>query len=138
MTFTLQPNLAPKTVICKLELCTILLHEVKDCPWIFLVPQRENVSLITDLSRDDQYTLVDEIDHCSRVMKRLFTPDHINVAAIGNITPQLHVHIICRYTSDPHWPDVCWNKPLTDMSTDECKHRAHILHHALKQNPIKG
>lgn len=86
---------------------------------------------MSDLNRADQHLLMDEIDFCSKAMEVVFNPDRLNVAAIGNMTPQLHVHIICRYAKDPHWPDVCWNKPLTEMTPDECETRAAQICQAL-------
>lgn len=111
MTFELHPNLASKTFIADLPLCRVLLEDNKHFPWIFLVPRRANVSRIMDLSAADQLQWIKELDLAQNVFWREFSPTQINVAAIGNKTPQLHIHIIARYITDPAWPNTVWDHP---------------------------
>jgi len=119
--FTLVEGLAKKDFIIDLKLSKVLMEKKKDFPWIFLVPQKANIAQMNQLSKADQIQLMEEIDFASNIMEDLFPCDRINVAAIGNMTPQLHVHVICRSKTDTHWPDVCWNKPMDDLSDDERK-----------------
>ncbi len=127
MKFELHPNFSEKELITDLNLCKVLANNVADFPWIFLIPMRPNIRQIHDLSKQDQYLLMDEIDHCSKIMKQLFNPDQLNIAAIGNITPQLHMHIICRHKQDPYWPDVVWNKPTNPISINDFHHQINLI-----------
>lgn len=111
MTFELHPNFKTKTVICDLPLCRVLLEDEKNYPWILLVPRRAQIMKIMDLSQVDQLQLLKELDLAQHSMWKEFLPTQLNVAAIGNKTPQLHIHIIARYRSDPAWPNTVWDHP---------------------------
>lgn len=117
--FELVPGLAKKEFVIDLPLSKVLMNDKKDFPWIFLVPKRENIVQMNQLTHEEQHQLQDEITLASNIMEKLFPCDRINVAAIGNMTPQLHVHVICRQKTDPHWPDVCWNKPMDKLTKEE-------------------
>ena len=106
--FTLHPSLQKKDFICDLPFCRVLFEDNKDYPWIFLVPRKENVRNMLDLTTEERLTLMREIEHAEQVINTLFTPDQTNVAMIGNMTPQLHVHIIGRFKNDSAWPDTVW------------------------------
>ena len=107
--FDLHPQLAADTVeVCRLKLCRILLSRDSSFPWLVLVPQRAGVREIHELSARDRALLSDEIDFTSRVMATLFAPDKMNVAALGNMVPQLHVHVVARYRTDRAWPKPIW------------------------------
>jgi diadenosine tetraphosphate (Ap4A) HIT family hydrolase len=121
MTFVLHPNLAKKIFITDLPLCRVLLEDEMHYPWLFLVPRHCNISRIIDLSSIDQLQLVKELDFVQRVMWEEFQPTQLNVAAIGNKTPQLHVHVIARYTSDPAWPNTVWDHPVRSQYNEEQK-----------------
>jgi len=90
-----------------LALSCVLSINYADYPWLILVPRRANVTEIADLG-DDATQLMAEITRVSRVLKELTRCDKINVAAIGNIVPQLHVHIVARWKRDPLWPKAIW------------------------------
>jgi len=111
MEFELHPNLLTKIFILDWPLCRILLEDESHYPWIFLVPRRPNVSRIMDLSAEDQLQLIRELDKAQKILWKLFHPKQINVAAIGNKTPQLHVHVIARFENDPAWPGTVWDHP---------------------------
>ena len=119
MTFELHPNFSNKIFIADLKLCRVLMEDAKDYPWIFLIPMRSNIRLISELSSDDQIQLLHEMTLSQDILKRHFNPDHINVAAIGNMTPQLHIHIIGRYEKDPAWPGVVWDKAIKPYPVDQ-------------------
>jgi diadenosine tetraphosphate (Ap4A) HIT family hydrolase len=121
MLFELHPNLSKKIFIGDLTLCRILLENDSHYPWIFLVPRRPAISKMMDLSLSDQLQLMKELDLSQKIMWSLFNPTQLNVAAIGNKTPQLHVHIIARYTEDPAWPGTVWDHPIRTPYTAEHK-----------------
>lgn len=112
MTFVLHSNLVRKIFIIDLPLCRVLLENDKHYPWVFLVPRRPDVSRMMDLSSLDQLQLIKEMDFVQRVMWEEFKPIQLNVAAIGNKTPQLHIHVIARYADDPAWPNTVWDHPV--------------------------
>lgn len=121
MTFKLHPNFCKKTFIVDLPLCQVFLEDEKHYPWILLVPQRNDVSRIMDLSASDQLQLIKELDVVQRVMWEAFQPTQLNVAAIGNKTPQLHIHVIARYEDDPAWPGTVWDHPARSEYSEESK-----------------
>lgn len=112
MVFALHPNLEKKTFITDLPLCRALLEDDQHYPWLFLVPRRRGVSRIMDLSQHDQLQLIKELDFVQKIMWEEFQPTQLNVAAIGNKTPQLHIHVIARYENDPAWPNTVWDHPV--------------------------
>lgn len=77
-------------------------------PWLILVPEHPGLRDLHDLRNDDQVTAMTEIDLASRALQHLHSPDKINVAALGNMVPQLHIHVIARFTHDPAWPAPVW------------------------------
>ena len=91
-----------------LKLCTVRLHDNSKFPWIMLIPKRKNINDITDLNSKDQMLLMREIVFSSKVMKKLFKTSKLNVEKVGNIVPQLHIHIIARYKKDSSWPLSVW------------------------------
>ena len=96
MPFQLVPGLAKKDFVTDLKLCTVLFEDNRFYPWIFLVPKRENVKNMTFLSMEDRLQLMREMALAEKVMADTFEHDQTNVAMIGNKTPQLHIHILCR------------------------------------------
>ena len=109
MDWALHPQLARDTVpIGDLTLCRALLINDVNYPWILLVPRRPGVVEIIDLDDAEQVQLMAEIARASRAMKAMTGCVKINVAALGNVVPQLHVHVIARGHSDPAWPKPVW------------------------------
>ncbi len=107
--FTLHTQLAKDCItLGDLPLCRVLLMNDANYPWLVLVPRREEAVELFELSRLDQQQLLDEIAQVSSVLAGHFRADKMNVAALGNIVPQLHVHIIARYRDDPAWPKPVW------------------------------
>ncbi len=121
MDFELVPALKKKQHIINLELCTVLFENNKFYPWIFLVPMKNNVKNMLNLTLDERIKLMKEIACCEKVMFNLFPCDQTNVAMIGNKTPQLHVHILCRKEGDPDWPGTVWNNHKEPYSEEEMK-----------------
>ena len=94
--------------ITDLKLCSIRLHNNSKFPWLILIPQRNKITDISDLNSKDQILLMKEIVYVSKIMKKLFKTSKLNVEKIGNIVPQLHIHIIARSKKDSSWPLSVW------------------------------
>ena len=95
-------------LIADLKLCSIRLIDNAKFPWIILIPKRKNINDISELNSKDQMLLMKEIVHCSKLMKKIFKTKKLNVEKIGNIVPQLHIHIIARSVKDSTWPLSVW------------------------------
>ena len=129
MPFTLHPALASDTVeVARLPLCRVLLMKDRRFPWLILVPEREAVREIHELPPADRAELIEEIARASEVLMRLFRPDKLNVGALGNVVPQLHVHVVARFTTDPAWPGPVWgSSPAVPYEEDELEEiRGHL------------
>ena len=94
--------------ITDLKLCSVRLIDNNKFPWIILIPNKKKITDITELSSTDQILLMKEIVHCSNLMKKAFNTSKLNVEKIGNIVPQLHIHIIARSKKDSSWPLSVW------------------------------
>jgi diadenosine tetraphosphate (Ap4A) HIT family hydrolase len=107
--FALHPQLADDSVaIGELPLSQLLLSNDANYPWLLLVPRRAGLTEIVDLDSSARAQLMTEIADVSQAMKDITQCDKLNVAALGNMVPQLHVHIIARRKSDPAWPRPVW------------------------------
>lgn len=108
-TFVLHPQLSADTfVLGDWPLCRVLRMNDQAFPWLILVPRVPDIREIIDLAESEQQRLMGEIARASRGLKAQLNPDKLNVAALGNAVPQLHVHIIARYKTDPAWPRPIW------------------------------
>jgi len=113
MSVPLDPQLeSDSAFILDLELCEVRLNHNAAFPWILLIPKGEGISEIIDLTPSSQPVLMSEIVLASQVMQRLFQPTKLNIASLGNIVPQLHVHIVARYDTDKAWPHPIWNSGI--------------------------
>jgi len=117
-------------VIGKLGLCHLLLMQDANYPWFILVPDREDITEIHQLSAADQQLLLEESVMLSRALESAFSPDKLNIAALGNVVPQLHIHHIVRYRTDAAWPAPVWGRVPVKPYTEEAL--ATVIH-ALKQ-----
>jgi diadenosine tetraphosphate (Ap4A) HIT family hydrolase len=132
MPFTLHPTLARDTVeVVRWPLCRVLLMNDRRFPWLILVPEREAVREIHELPAADRVALIEEIAQASEALVRLVRPDKVNVGALGNIVPQLHVHVIARFSSDPAWPGSVWGSgsavPYTGEGLEEMRGRLRLM-----------
>jgi diadenosine tetraphosphate (Ap4A) HIT family hydrolase len=110
-TFQLHPKLAADTLaIGDWPLCSLLLMNDAQYPWAILVPRRAGLREAYQLDARDQQQLLAESNHLGREMMRTFSGDKLNVAALGNMVPQLHVHHVVRLASDPAWPAPVWGR----------------------------
>jgi diadenosine tetraphosphate (Ap4A) HIT family hydrolase len=96
------------TLLRPLVISDLRLMEDARFPWLMLVPRREGATEIIDLPRADQALLLAEIEIVSQALKSVTQCDKLNVAAIGNVVPQLHIHIVARFRSDAAWPQPVW------------------------------
>ena len=108
--------------ITELKLCSIRLHDNSKFPWVILIPKKIKITDITDLNSKDQILLMKELVYVSRLMKKLFKTSKLNVEKIGNLVPQLHIHVIARYKKDTSWPLSVWvvkGKPYSKVALSE-------------------
>ena len=107
--FELHPSLQEDAIVLgQFKLSLVLLHRDANYPWTILVPKRQNLREIHHLALDDQKQLIRESSHLSEVMTSVFDPTTMNIAALGNSIPQLHVHHVARYDDDAAWPKAIW------------------------------
>ena len=107
--WSLHPQLAKDRIdIGDLPLSRVLVIKDANYPWLLLVPRREGAVEIIDLDEVAQAQLMTEITRVSRAVKEITKCDKLNVAALGNMVPQLHIHIIARRTGDVAWPRPVW------------------------------
>lgn len=119
--FLLAPQLATDTVaVGDLPLSSVLLMNDRQFPWLVLVPRREGVCEAFELTEVEQHQLAVESNAVAKLMARLFQADKMNVAALGNVVSQLHVHHIARFKTDPVWPKPVWGQlPYHAYELDE-------------------
>lgn len=109
--FTLDPRLVTDTIaIGDFPLCRLLLMNDSQYPWFILVPRRAGVTELYHLPAAEQQQLMAEISELSETLADLFQARKMNVATLGNMVPQLHVHVIARQATDPAWPGPVWGK----------------------------
>ena len=121
----LHPTLARDTVeVVRWPLCRVLMMNDRRYPWLILVPEREAIREIHELPAADRAVLIEEITRASEALVRLVRPDKVNVGALGNIVPQLHVHVVARFAADLAWPGPVWGSgPAIPYSADELEER---------------
>ncbi len=108
--FTLDSRLEADTyLVGDLILNRVLLMDDARFPWVILVPKRANIREIIDLELRDRAMFYRETESVMEGMKRLFSPTKLNVAALGNMVPQLHMHVIARFDDDQAWPKPVWS-----------------------------
>tara|TARA_R110002096_G_scaffold143328_5_gene299425 strand:+ start:78729 stop:79151 length:423 start_codon:yes stop_codon:yes gene_type:complete len=119
--FKLHPQLSADSVaITRLELCEVRLIRDANYPWLILVPQREAIREIHELCVAEQHLLTDETSRAAKVLQELCGAKKMNVAALGNMVPQLHIHVVARFESDAAWPGAIWGAaPALAYSEDE-------------------
>jgi len=109
--FQLHPRLKQDCItIGRFDLCQLLMMNDSQYPWFILVPEKANITEIYQLSKADQHTLTQESSYLSENLAMLYKADKMNIAAIGNLVPQLHLHHVVRYQTDQAWPAPIWGK----------------------------
>jgi len=118
--FQLDPRLNKDCIIVgTFELSLLLLMNDANYPWFILVPQKHDVSEIFQLGDEQQQQLTRESSQLSRALATTFNSDKINIAALGNIVKQLHIHHVVRYQDDPSWPAPIWGRHRAHPYTNE-------------------
>jgi diadenosine tetraphosphate (Ap4A) HIT family hydrolase len=123
--YHLHPQLAADThALADLDLCELRLLDDANYPWLVLVPRVPGARELTDLPRALRHQLSDEIACASAALQVVFQPHKLNVAALGNQVPQLHVHVIARFLDDPARPAPVWGKaaprPYAEQARLDC------------------
>lgn len=131
--FKLHPQLQQDTVpVGQFKLSLVLLHRDANYPWCVLVPKRTGIREIHHLTEADQVQLIRESSHLSEVITSLFAPTTMNVAALGNIVSQLHVHHVARFDGDAAWPASVWGvKPPKAYTEEDLQKRVERLQASL-------
>ena len=121
--WSLHPQLERDTVnIGDLPLCRVLVIQDANYPWLLLVPRRPDVVEVIDLDEVEQAQLMTETTRVARVLREITKCDKLNIAALGNVVPQLHVHVIARRKTDAAWPRPVWGTaPPADHDPEELK-----------------
>ena len=119
-TFQLHERLQQDCIgIGRFDLCHILMMNDSQFPWFILVPEKAGIREIYQLSKAERHTLAEESSYLAENLAILYKADKMNIAAIGNLVPQLHIHHIVRYQTDKAWPAPIWGKfaavPYTEL-----------------------
>ncbi|MGQ8365770.1 HIT domain-containing protein [Glaciecola sp. 1036] len=129
MSFELDPQLAKDSeLVCDFEISQVRL--ILDCqyPWCLLVPRINDVTELSDLPYATYIQVCSESNQLSLAMQAVFTPDKMNIASIGNMVKQLHIHHVARYTDDVAWPKPVWGfAPMQAYSKNELQKRSQAL-----------
>ena len=133
--FTLHEKLKNDTFeVMDLDLCRVLLMNDSHFPWLILVPMRPSVTEVHGLSKEDRAALIEETAAASRAVSSVFSPDKINIGALGNMVPQLHVHVVGRTREDRAWPGPVWGSGQgTPYTRDELEKTLSALRLALRK-----
>ncbi|WBA18751.1 MULTISPECIES: HIT domain-containing protein [Salinivibrio] len=109
MSFVLHSRLAADSAyVGDFPLCQLRLAHADIGPWLLLIPRKRDIEEIHHLDDTEQQSLWQESAIVARCLERLFYPDKLNIAAIGNLVPQLHLHHVARFKTDPVWPNPIW------------------------------
>ncbi|EOW2076850.1 HIT domain-containing protein [Vibrio mimicus] len=138
LNFELHPQLKKDTdVIGHFPLCVALLHKDSAVPWIILVPQKPNLRELHHLPMNEQQQFLVESQIVCQTLESLFSPDKLNMGALGNMVPQLHIHHIARFTHDMAWPGPVWGRTQgVFRSEQEQKQLLSTIQEHLAKNPL--
>ncbi|HEC73720.1 MAG TPA: HIT domain-containing protein [Methylophaga aminisulfidivorans] len=138
MSYQLHQQLKKDTFkLGEFELCDVLLMNDARYPWVILVPKRDAISEIFQLSQTEQRQLQSESSFVAKAMKDLFSADKMNIAALGNMVEQLHLHHVARFRSDAAWPKPIWGQGQAENYSEVAvKAISSQLRRVLKQNLI--
>lgn len=131
MTFALHPQLAADCIpVGDLPVCRVLLMNNRQFPWLVLVPRREGLRDIFELTPEDYAIVSEEIRQVAEKLATLTSAHKMNIAALGNLVPQLHIHVIARFTHDVAWPQPVWGAAVAPYPPDTVGPLvAEIAHH---------
>ena len=118
--FKLNDRLHNDTIeICDLSLCKVLLMNDSNYPWLILVPQINDLTEFHHIPVERQMDVMNDISIASNVMEKLHQPVSLNVAALGNVVTQLHIHVVARFKEDATWPGPIWGQVPVKPYTEE-------------------
>ena len=120
--------------ITDLELSQIRIINNSDYTWLILIPRKKNIVEITDLTLGEYSLLCNEIRFISQMMQKLFKPDKLNIATIGNVVRQLHVHIIARFENDKLFPKPVWGCEFAPYNPAELSNKVSLINDAIKSS----
>ncbi len=135
--FSLHPTLAADCLpVGQLPLCQLLLMNDARYPWLILVPRLPGLRELFEVPVPERTQLFNEIDQVSQTLLHLFEPDKLNVAALGNQVPQLHLHLIARFHQDAAWPQPIWGRGAPQPYNEaQAQARLQALQQRLELNP---
>jgi diadenosine tetraphosphate (Ap4A) HIT family hydrolase len=120
--FQLNETLAKDShFVAQLKLCEVRIINNSNFPWLILVPHRQDIIEITDLTKEDYLLLNEEILFTSKLIKTIFAPDKLNIATLGNVITQMHIHIIARYKQDKLFPKPVWGDSFEPYNEETLK-----------------
>jgi len=135
----LDPRLeSDSTHVIDLSLCQVRLSHNAAFPWVLLIPKKDELVELIDLNAADQQMLMQEVALASQVMFQLFHPTKLNVATLGNMVPQLHIHVIARYETDAAWPGPVWGKMSETYTPEAQLERMKLLKDAFQNHPTSS
>jgi diadenosine tetraphosphate (Ap4A) HIT family hydrolase len=107
--FELHPRLeADSRFVCALSLCQVRISLDANYPWFLLIPELSDIKELHHMSEEQQHMLTNESQILAKAIEICFGPDKLNIASLGNVVPQLHVHHIARFRDDKAWPAPVW------------------------------
>jgi diadenosine tetraphosphate (Ap4A) HIT family hydrolase len=110
-TFVLHEKLDADTMlVADWPVARVLLMNDANYPWLILVPRRAGLRDYHDVASEDEVALLGEVNKASRILKKITGAGKMNIGALGNMVPQLHIHVIARFETDAAWPDPVWGK----------------------------
>lgn len=128
MSFELNKTLQKDShYLMELNLCQVRLVDNSNYPWIILIPMKNNIIEITDLNDQDYNLFNAELRKAARIMQNAFTPDKLNIATIGNIITQFHMHIIARFKNDKLFPKTVWGNEFSHYTNNNLKETLEVL-----------
>ena len=104
--------------VANFGLCSLLLMNNASVPWFVLVPTVMQVTELTELPMVKQQQVLHELNQVAAMVTSLYSPDKINIGALGNVVSQLHIHVIGRFTNDPAWPNPVWGQLATNTYSE--------------------
>ena len=142
MIFQLHPRLEQDCIVIgRFELCRLLMMDDSQYPWFILVPERADMQEIYQLSKAERELLTEESSYLAENLTVLYKADKMNIAALGNLVPQLHIHHIVRYQTDKAWPAPVWGRfdavPYTEQRLIHIKDQLGITLKQLNQSEIQ-
>ncbi|NQZ54408.1 MAG: HIT domain-containing protein [Piscirickettsiaceae bacterium] len=136
--YQLHPRLEQDTIrLGQFDLCDVLLMNDARYPWVILVPKRADITEVFQLSNDEQQQLMAESTFVARQLAEMVSADKMNIAMLGNVVSQLHIHHVARFTTDAVWPDPIWGKgqavPYNEEESEAiCQQLKAVLAHFLQ------